>query len=149
MLLLPTWLFILYCTSNGSAFDWLSGSSWQGVFFMLSIFHFSTISHSHDKFNRQLDHSLSIFVTVVFTPYLYFLFILFCQLLFFMFSAFISTRFIRAQRAPPRSHRLPGKICIFQLGTQSPKIVIKSKGFDQKALVHCNRCKRSYNRSSQ
>ena len=48
----------------------------------------------------------------------------------------IIARFVGALRAAPRSLRLPKKICIFQIGTKSPKIMIKSKGFDLKARVH-------------
>ena len=39
------------------------------------------------------------------------------------------TCFVEALRAPPRLLRLPRKILICIIGTQSPKIVIKSKGF--------------------
>ena len=56
-------------------------------------------------------------------------------------SAFIKlflyeSRFVGALRASPRSLRLPRKRFIFLIGTKSPKIIRKLKGFDLKALVH-------------
>ena len=46
-----------------------------------------------------------------------------------------TTRLIGALWAPPRSLRLPRKICTFLEDTQGPNKVIKSKSFYIKALA--------------